>query len=48
MKKIQILNVLTVIIMNQENVKAQSNPLLGAFNTPHETAPFEKIKKPKF
>jgi peptidyl-dipeptidase Dcp len=48
MKKIQILIVLTVIIMNQENVMAQSNPLLGAFNTPHETAPFEKIKNEHF
>ncbi|MBN1984845.1 MAG: M3 family metallopeptidase, partial [Prolixibacteraceae bacterium] len=34
--------------MNQENVKAQSNPLLGAFNTPYETAPFEKIKNEHF
>lgn len=34
--------------MNQENVMAQSNPLLGAFNTPHETAPFEEIKNEHF
>ena len=29
-------------------VSAQDNPLLGDFNTPHNTAPFEKIKNEHF
>ncbi len=29
-------------------VNAQSNPLLGSFNTPHETAPFGKIENEHF
>ncbi len=48
MKKIQIIIALTVIIMSNQNVIAQTNPLLGDFNTPHETAPFEKIKNEHF
>ena len=29
-------------------VKAQDNPLLGDFNSPHKTAPFDKIKNEHF
>ncbi len=34
--------------MNQGNVNKENNPLLGNFNTPYETAPFEKIKNEHF
>ncbi len=43
-------NILLVVIffMNLGMVKAQNNPLLGAFNTPHNAAPFDKIKNEHF
>ncbi|MCG6189621.1 M3 family metallopeptidase [Maribellus maritimus] len=34
--------------MSQENNTIQNNPLLETFNTPHETAPFGKIKDEHF
>ena len=30
--------------MNQKSINIENNPLLGNFNTPHETAPFTEIK----
>ncbi len=34
--------------MNNDNITIQNNPLLEAFKTPHETAPFGKIKDEHF
>ena len=42
MKRIYIVAILVLIQL--EMVNAQNNPLLGTFNTPHEAAPFNKIK----
>lgn len=40
--------ILTVFFMQIVMVKAQNNPLLGVFNTPHQTAPFPEIKNEHF
>ena len=37
-----------ILLMNFTMVNAQKNPLLGEFNTPHETAPFGEIKNEHF
>ncbi len=37
-----------IFIMNLSMVNAQTNPLLGEFKAPHETAPFEQIKNEHF
>ncbi len=37
-----------IILMNFDMGYAQNNPLLGEFNTPHQTAPFDKIKNEYF
>jgi peptidyl-dipeptidase Dcp len=37
-----------IILMITGMVKAQNNPLLGEFNTPHESAPFNEIKTEHF
>ena len=37
-----------ILIMNFGMVEAQNNPLLGDFNTPHQTAPFKEIKNEHF
>jgi peptidyl-dipeptidase Dcp len=37
-----------IFLMNLGMVNAQDNPLLGDFNTPHETAPFDKIRNEHF
>jgi len=42
MKRIYIVAILVLIQLQMVN--AQNNPLLGTFNTPHGTAPFDKIK----
>src|SRR5690554_3365969 len=44
MKKLLIV----ILLMSFTMVKAQENPLLGTFDTPHETAPFGKIKNEHF
>ena len=46
MKKTSILVVTLLMIIGM--VKAQNNPLLENFNTPRETAPFDKIKNEHF
>ena len=46
MKKIYVLGLTLVMISGMVN--AQKNPLLGDFITPHETAPFDKIKNEHF
>ncbi len=45
MKKLKLLIVLSILSVM---VNAQSNPLLGSFNTPHETAPFGKFENEHF
>ncbi|WP_346856103.1 M3 family metallopeptidase [uncultured Draconibacterium sp.] len=43
------INVFVVIfLMSLGMVKAQDNPLLGEFGTPHEAAPFDKIENAHF
>jgi peptidyl-dipeptidase Dcp len=37
-----------IFLMNLGMVNAQDNPLLGDFNTPHEAAPFDKIRNEHF
>jgi peptidyl-dipeptidase Dcp len=37
-----------ILIMTIGMVNAQNNPLLGEFNTPHQTAPFNEIKNEHF
>ena len=37
-----------ILLMNIGMVNAQNNPLLGEFNTPHQTAPFKEIKNEHF
>ena len=37
-----------IFLMNLGMVTAQTNPLLGDFNTPHDAAPFDKIKNEHF
>jgi len=37
-----------IFLMISVMVKAQDNPLLGDFNSPHKTAPFDKIKNEHF
>lgn len=37
-----------ILCMNIVMVNAQNNPLLGEFNTPHQTAPFNEIKNEHF
>jgi len=39
---------LTIITMSSLLTTAQNNPLLGNFNTPHQTAPFGEIKNEYF
>ncbi|MCE4563898.1 M3 family metallopeptidase [Maribellus sp. CM-23] len=46
MKRIYLLSI--VFLMNIGMINAQNNPLLGTFNTPHETAPFNEIKNEHF
>ena len=46
MKSIYLLAV--IFLMNLGMVTAQTNPLLGDFNTPHDAAPFDKIKNEHF
>lgn len=46
MKKIYVLGLITLMISGMIN--AQTNPLLGDFNTPHEAAPFDKIQNEDF
>ena len=46
MKRIYIL--VLIVITNLGMVKAQENPLLQDFNTPHESAPFDIIKNEHF
>jgi peptidyl-dipeptidase Dcp len=45
MKKIQLT---TILLLFSVMISAQDNPLLQKFNTPHETAPFHKIKAEHF
>jgi len=40
--------VAVIFIMNFGMINAQNNPLLGEFNTPHQTAPFNEIKSSDF
>ena len=37
-----------IFLMNLGMVKAQDNPLLGKFSTPHEAPPFTEIKNEHF
>ena len=37
-----------IIFINSEMVNAQNNILLQEFKTPHQTAPFDKIKDEHF
>jgi len=46
MKRIQLL--VLIFLLNLGMVKAQNNPLLGEFKTPHQTAPFDKIENEHF
>ncbi|WP_203532652.1 M3 family metallopeptidase [Draconibacterium halophilum] len=46
MKSIYLLAV--IFLMNLGMVTAQTNPLLGDFNTPHDAAPFDKIENEHF
>ncbi len=42
------ITLLLIILMNFGMANAQNNPLLGSFTSPHETAPFDKIKNEHF
>lgn len=46
MKSIYLLTL--IVFMNLGMTNAQNNPLLGTFGTPHEAAPFDKIKAEHF
>jgi len=44
----RILLLVLIFLLNLGMVKAQNNPLLGEFKTPHQTAPFDKIENEHF
>ena len=46
MKTIYVVGI--ILLMNLGMLQAQNNPLLGDFNTPHNAAPFDKIKNQHF